>query len=193
MPTDFSQLPDDPVFNQALAKLWPDEGGFVDDPDDPGGATNLGITLYTLRRAGQLDGIDVDLNHDGTVDAHDIQRLDKATAALIYRVEWWDRYGYGHIGDPLLAIKVFNLAVNVGPGTAVRLFQQAINACDPHNQILVDGQLGPKTLAAANAADQHMLFGDLVQAAQDYYRHLVAIRPTLSKYLTGWLARAARV
>ena len=54
------------------------EGGYVNDPDDPGGATNFGVTIHTMRRLG------LDLDHDGDVDKHDVQMLSRAQAVDIF-------------------------------------------------------------------------------------------------------------
>lgn len=54
------------------------EGGYVNDPDDPGGATNFGVTIRTMRRLG------LDLDHDGDVDKHDVQMLSRAQAVDIF-------------------------------------------------------------------------------------------------------------
>lgn len=117
-------------FERALALVLAHEGGYVDHPADPGGATNLGITIGTLsdwlgRPASKAE----------------VRALTRAKVAPIYRKNYWDRVR----GDELPAgvdYCVFDFAVNSGPGRAVPSFQRAIGVAD-------DGKIGPVTLAAA--------------------------------------------
>ncbi len=94
------------TFPAYMPQLFKHEGGYVDHPRDPGGATNLGITLKTLRAwRGQ------------PVSKADVRALTKAEAEAIYRKEYWDRIG----GDALLAgpdAMLFDVAVNSGVGRA---------------------------------------------------------------------------
>lgn len=117
-------------FERALALALVHEGGYVDHPADPGGATNLGVTIGTLsdwlgRPASKAE----------------VRALTKAAVAPIYRKNYWDRVR----GDELPAgvdYCVFDFAVNSGPGRAIPSLQRAIGVAD-------DGKVGPVTLAAA--------------------------------------------
>ncbi len=97
-----------PAFERAMARLLGDEGGYVDNPADPGGETKFGITK---REYPNLD----------------IAALTPATAAAIYYRDWWQRYGYGDLPGPI-AVKLFDLAVNIGPDHAARCIQPALRA-----------------------------------------------------------------
>ena len=72
---------------QIAAQIVAREGGYVNDPDDPGGATNHGVTLATMRRLG------LDLNRDGRIDAADVRGLSAARAAAIYVEHYFRRPG----------------------------------------------------------------------------------------------------
>ena len=61
------------------------EGGYVNDPDDPGGATNHGVTIHTVRRLG------LDLEGDGQVDEQDVRVLDRDLAVEIFVDHYFDR------------------------------------------------------------------------------------------------------
>lgn len=106
-----------------FALQW--EGGFVNDPDDPGGATNYGITLRTLRDAG------IDIDGDGDVDVDDVRGLDLATVAKIYREKYWNVINADAL-DPLLAIASFDTAVNCGTGRVNRWLEE----CETYKDML---------------------------------------------------------
>lgn len=162
-----------PVFEDAIARLLSDEGGYVDNPADPGGETKFGITK---REYPQLD----------------IAALTRTEAIAIYYRDWWQRYRYGELPEPIAA-KLFDLAVNIGPDHAVRCLQRALRACS--RRVTEDGALGRATIAAAAAANQIAMLAALRSEAAGYYRALAALeRGRRSggdrEFLNGWLNRA---
>jgi lysozyme family protein len=178
------------LFNKAVITVLKHEGGFVQDPDDPGGATNYGISLRYLLGTGDLTlG---DFNHDGQIDIKDIQQMTIAQATDIYHSQWWVKYGYENLADSDLAGKVFDTAINMGGSQAHILLQRSIRACGI--VVTEDGQLGPKcfgaiaTLVAAGSADA--LLSSFRSEQAGFYRTLIAKKPIFEKYKTGWLARA---
>lgn len=166
------------------------EGGFVNDPDDPGGATNFGVTVHAMRRLG------LDLDADGDVDVADVRMLDKAHAREIFL----KHYFYGPHLDRLpkpLQPSVFDMYVNAG-AQAVMLLQDLLNAMG--QSIAVDGALGPQTVKAArNAmlmAPVHLVDAYGI-ARRNYYYRLADRRPSSRKYARskdggkgGWIRRA---
>jgi len=121
-------------FDHALAIVLTHEGGFVQNPQDPGGPTNFGITLETLSRV-----------RGRTASVEDIRDLTKEEAAEIYRRFYWDAVRADEL-PPGLDLAMFDLAVNSGPERAVVLLQTVLG-------IAADGILGPSTLEAARNAD----------------------------------------
>jgi len=122
-------------FDQACTFVIGLEGGYVDDPDDPGGETKFGIS----RRAYP------NLN---------IANLSKADAFTIYRRDYWFKAGCEDLPDRL-ASAVFDCAVNQGVDRAKRLLQKAA-------RVKVDGRIGPLTRAAIAAADEDTLLLDFL-------------------------------
>ncbi len=166
------------------------EGGFVDDPDDPGGVTNHGVTLGTLRRLG------LDLTGEGRIDADDIRHLTAQQAVAIYVEHYFTRPGLGALPE-VLHPPVFDMYVNAGDN-AVKVLQRLLTdmgfPCDP------DGQIGPQTIRAAQlayeAAPGHLADAYGI-ARRNYYYALADARPASRKYARrrdggkgGWILRA---
>ena len=158
-------------FDRAVAVVLQHEGGLVDDPDDPGGITNHGISLRFLRRV-----------RPGA-RPEDIRNLTRDEAIELYRRHFWHRYGYASLRDQAVATKVFDLSVNMGPRGAHVCLQRALRATG--ERVSEDGVLGPKTRAAVHRAAPGELLSALRSEAAGTYRN--RRRP---KYITGWLNRA---
>ena len=166
------------------------EGGFVNDPNDPGGATNHGVTIHTMRRLG------LDLTGDGRVDAADVRRLSTDQAIRIFIRHYFDAPGIARLPAPLQA-SVFDMYVNAG-ANAVKLLQRLFNRM--RIDVAVDGVIGPQTVAAARqamaAAPDHLVDAYGI-ARRNYYYALADGRPASRKYARrkdggkgGWITRA---
>jgi lysozyme family protein len=166
------------------------EGGFVNDPDDPGGATKYGVTIHTMRRLG------LDLTGDGKVTEADVRRLTRTQAAGIFVEHYWRRPGIANLPEALQA-SVFDMYVNAG-ANAVKVLQRLLN--DMGQAVTVDGAIGPQTIAAAAAAYAEAP-GHLADAygiaRRNYYYALADARPASRKYARrndggkgGWITRA---
>ena len=166
------------------------EGGFVNDPDDPGGATNHGVTIHTMRRLG------IDVNRDTRIDERDVRALSREQAVEIYLEHYFKRTGIVALPEPLQA-PVFDMYVNAG-GNAVKILQRLLTdmgyPCDP------DGALGPQTVRAAKmaheAAPAHLVDAYGI-ARRNYYYALADRRPASRKFARrrdggkgGWITRA---
>jgi len=176
-------------FPPALAYLLPHEGGFCDVDGDPGGPTNYGISLYWLKRCGDLDLADI--NHDGRVDIEDIRRLDGREAGALYQKHWWNHYRLEEIDNQRIASKLFDHAVNMGGVPAIRHLQSAMNACNA--LVGCDGVLGPITIAAVNRLNPQLLLEAYCADLAMFYQTLAAAKPKLRKFERGWLKRAREV
>lgn len=178
-------------FEPALDVVLRHEGGYADNPNDPGGATNFGVSLRFLKGIGDEDKdgwLVGDLDHDGDVDGDDIRAMTRGDAAAIYRRQFWERYGYDKIRSQAVAEKVFDLSVNTGPGRAHRILQEALGRSG--RRVKVDGQLGPRTREAVNSVDGRQLLADIRLEQLSFYRQLVVRKASLSEFLRGWERRA---
>jgi len=166
------------------------EGGYVNDPDDSGGATNHGVTIHTMRRLG------IDLDGDGDVDAADVRKLTRDRAAKIFKEHYFVKPGIAALPEVLQA-SVFDMYVNAG-GEAIKILQRLLAKFG--YPVTVDGALGPKTATAAGmafaVAPKHL--GDAYGIARrNYYYNLADSRKTSRKYARrkdggkgGWITRA---
>jgi lysozyme family protein len=172
------------------AEIVAREGGFVDDPDDPGGATKHGVTIHTMRRLG------LDLDGDGDVDGDDVRRITPERATDIFIEHYFDRPRIGALPTVLRA-SVFEMYVNSG-SNAVRILQTLLRRMG--HDIAVDGIIGPHTLraahAAADVAPDHLSDAYGIARRNHYYR-LADRRPASRKYARrrdggkgGWITRA---
>lgn len=174
-------------FDYAVKPVFEHEGLFSNNPADPGGATNYGISLRFLKNHG------IDINDDGQIDLMDVKSLTPQKAKAIYKKYWWDKYHYEAINSLAIATKILDMAVNMGAEQATKLVQRAANYCG-HN-LVVDGILGAKTLAAINEISQHNREQDFMDEIIDeqkwFYEHLAEEKPALKVFLKGWLRRAS--
>ncbi len=106
-----------------------------------------------------------------------------------YEVHFWNNWFSQLLSDDL-AKRVFDAAVNMGAGTAIRLLQTAANALG--GALTVDGGWGTLTLTAANSANSAALIATFIEAREDHYREIVRNNPADEKYLEEWLARAGK-
>lgn len=168
-------------FEYALNFLLNNEGGYSDDPDDPGGQTNMGITENDLKTYGKRLGF-----------PENVKELTRYHAKLFYRIAWWDKYNYNSINSLDLATKVFDLSVNMGAIHSHILLQRAINWSG--YAIPIDGVLGRRTLRAANeitfVGKEPDLHQEIREEAEHFYKKLTEKNLKLKKFLKGWLKRA---
>jgi lysozyme family protein len=156
-------------FETCVTFVLDQEGGYTNIPGDPGGPTNFGITLFTLRDWRKRD-----------VTAQDVMDMKIEEAKAIYRVKFWGLCSC----DSLPAgvdLMVFDSAVNTGPAHGIKWMQAAIN-------VFADGVIGPKTLAAVAACDKKSAILKMADFRNKYYRAL----HEFSLFGKGWLRRVDR-
>lgn len=166
------------------------EGGYVNDPDDPGGATKYGVTLATLKRHGR------DVTGDGRVDHADLKALEKREALRIF-VDHYYKSPRIDLLPAEIQDSVFDMSVNAGRN-AVRILQRVL--VQMGYALKVDGRIGPKTARACRSAadiDVSALRDAYGIARRNYYLSLADRRPSARKYVRsrrggkgGWIKRA---
>lgn len=174
-------------FEQAYAFVRHWEGGFVNDPKDPGGATKYGISFRFLKQYKKMGDID----GDGDVDADDILALTPEKAMEIYREAFWRKQCL-HELPPFEAAFMFDTGINMGPLRAGQILQRVLNR---HGAgLLVDGDVGPKTRRACLVICGDVHHGNAVMRELPFrrvraYNDVVAANPALLKFMPGWLNR----
>lgn len=157
-------------FDRCLDVVLVQEGGFTNDPQDPGGATNWGITFEELKRWRHADA---------TVD--DVKNMTKDEAREIYRTNYWNLMKC----DELTAgvdLTVFDFGVNAGPSRSIKMLQKIVGVTE-------DGSVGPITISAAKAVDAKQIIHAMAQRRLDYYRGL----STWPHFGKGWTNRTNAV
>jgi lysozyme family protein len=162
------------TFEVALPFVLQWEGGYVDDPDDPGGATNFGITQNTYTAWLR------------PVASRPVKLITTAEVQAIYRTNYWDAI-HGNALPAIIRPILFDCAVNQGVGYARKLLQWAVGAKQ-------DGVIGTQTLAAVQAYNPELLARELLWARMLRYVALcrawkVAGKANPHKFLDGWIRR----
>lgn len=151
------------------------EGGFVNDPDDRGGATNRGVTLATWRRVGY------DKDGDGDIDVDDLRLLTPDDVyARVLKPHYWDRCRADEIQSQAIA----NILVDwvwASGAWGIKYTQQLLG-------VAADGIVGNKTLAAIHASEPEELFRRIWLRREQHFRACAA-QPGQTKFLKGWLRR----
>ncbi len=155
----------------ALTLGW--EGGFVDDPADPGGATCYGVTLAVYRGWAE----------DPSLGVADIRDISPDAVSAIYSTNFWNATRADAM-PPGVDLMLFDEAVNTGCSRSVRILQTALGFQSQQ----IDGCVGPATIQAARQSDSRHLVGAVHDRQAAYYRGL----STFARFGAGWLRRAAQ-
>ena len=152
------------------------EGGFVNDPDDLGGATNKGVTISTWKQCGY------DKDGDGDVDVLDLKLItEKDMINYILKPHYWDRWKADQIKNQSVA----NILVDwvwASGAYGIKIPQQILG-------VTTDGVVGPKTIVALNAQNPKVLFDKIMQERVAFIDRICTSRPANKKFKKGWLNR----
>ena len=156
-------------FDEIIEVVLEHEGGYVNDPKDPGGETNFGIAKRS---------------HPDV----DIKNLTKEGAKEIYKEVYWDKNKVESLPRDLWHI-YFDMCVNQGKSRAVKIIQRAVNG--KGGSLTVDGGMGPMTIASIFKSNVEL---DRIRAYRvKYYSDLVTRKPDLERFYFGWFKRALEV
>ena len=154
------------------------EGGFVNDKNDRGGATNKGVTLTTWKSCGY------DIDADGDIDIDDLRLItadDVITKVL--KPHYWDALRADEIKSQAVANILVDWAYNSGPSKAAKAVQKIVGTT-------IDGCVGPKTIHAINQVPYPSnLFTAIKNARLSFINKIVENDPSQRKFYKGWLNR----
>jgi lysozyme family protein len=166
-------------FEKFIRIILEHEGRFSVDPDDPGGATNYGVSLRFLKNDLGMLG---DFDHDGDLDEQDIIVMTQEQAEDIYYEYFYLPLYIESLENEALALQLFDFGVNAGKSRAVKILQRVLKVPD-------DGIIGPITIAAANDSECGRCGECYRDARLEYYDQLCVDNPAFAKYRRGWFNR----
>jgi hypothetical protein len=158
-------------FHNYFRHIVNSEGGFVNDPDDPGGATMRGVTQGT---------------YNGYLDRHgrkrqSVRNITPDEVTQIYREGYWNVVRGDELPDDT-AFVVFDAAINHGPGTAVRMLRRSLG-------MKADGGMTQEVIDRALQANDNQNAYQIIDARLRYYDGIIARKPKMAKYRKGWQKR----
>lgn len=169
------------LFSGIIEKVLRHEGGYVNDPLDPGKATNRGISWATWTTyAKKILGVEPTLEN--------LKTLTKEQAIAIYETVFWEKPGMMEIEDPDMRYAFFDFYVNA-QGYATEVLQKTLNSLQSEVTLVVDKTIGPKTIACINSVDHKLLYNTFLEKRKEYYQEVVIKNPDRQKFLKGWLNR----
>lgn len=156
-------------FEPSLKEVLRQEGGYVDHPSDPGGATMKGITIGTYR----------EYKRNPYITKEQLKAIPDSEVTDIYRSRYWNPLRCDDMPDGVDFL-LFDFGVNAGVGRSAKMLQQIL-------KVAQDGIIGPKTVEAAKSMDKDKLIIEFSEAKEAFYKSLKTF-PVFGK---GWLKRVA--
>jgi lysozyme family protein len=170
-------------YEQALQWILSHEGGYVNDPDDPGGETYKGVAR---KMNSKWDGwlvVDMLKRQSGFPANLDKDTELQEAVKSFYQINYWDRIKGDHIQNQEVATSIFDFAVNAGVSTSSSLAQLVVGTTQ-------DGVIGNQSIAQINSFDPEYFIASFTVAKIARYISIVKKRPTSKKYFYGWVCRA---
>ena len=170
-------------FSQALKKVLQREGGYVNDPDDPGGETYKGIARKINSKWDGWTIIDIAHKKSGFPANLESDTDLQEKISSFYNVNYWDRINGDKISNQEVANSIFDFAVNAGVSVSSSLAQMVVGAT-------ADGVIGNQSIEKINAFDSEHFLASFTVAKIARYISIIKNRPSSQKYLYGWVRRA---
>ena len=172
-------------FDRTIIKVFKHEGGFVNNPSDPGGATKFGITHKTLASW-----------RNEEVSFRDVVRMERKEAKEIYRSLYWDKMRLDEINDEKVAAAIMDMGVNSGCRQGVKILQRAVNSVGSYKLgsrfvgLKVDGLIGRNTLRETNRVNSTLLLPAFFLERSKFYVDICRRRRASRGFLYAWIRRS---
>lgn len=173
-------------FSSAFSATMQAEGGYVNDPKDPGGETYKGVARKLNSKWEGWILIDLAKREHNFPTNLDGNAPLQAKIKTFYEVNYWDKVRGDDISDQHVAESIFDFAVNAGTATSAKLAQLTVNA-EP------DGVIGPATLQKINAEDPRTFLALFALHKIRRYTQICERRPDSKKFFYGWVKRTLEV
>jgi lysozyme family protein len=170
-------------FTQAFQLMIAHEGGYVNDPDDPGGETYKGVARKIFSKWDGWTKVDILKRQPGFPANLDKDTELQGAVSDFYRVNFWDKINGDQITNQDVANSIFDFGVNAGVTTSASLAQMVIG-------VNSDGVIGPQSISGINNYDPNHFLASFTVAKIARYVNIVKKRPTSQKYFFGWVIRA---
>ena len=154
------------------------EGGYANNKNDNGGETYRGVTIATWTAYCKRKGITAPL-----------KKMSQAQWEDVMKGGYWDAIRASELRSQSVANQVADFAVNAGVNRAAITLQQAVNSANHNTALKVDGIIGAKTLAAANALNASTLYWAFRELRTNFYKSLASKSAKQTTFLKGWLRR----
>lgn len=170
-------------FTQAFQLMIAHEGGYVNDPDDPGGETYKGVARKIHSKWDGWTKVDMLKRQAGFPGNLDKDTELQQDVEDFYRINFWNKIKGDDITDQEVANSIFDFGVNAGTGTSASLAQMVIGA-------KADGVIGPVSIDMLNKFNPEHFLASFTVAKIARYISIIKKRPTSRKYFYGWVCRA---
>lgn len=160
---------------KAINQVLIHEGGYVNHPNDRGGATNWGITKRVYEEF---------MNRSVSLD--EMKNMPKGNAYTIYKEKYWDKVKGDEIKSYAKSYALFDQAVNRGHVSAIKQAQKILG-------ITQDGIIGPQTLKHINESKDKDFINKYLGESENFYRTLASNDPSQMVFLNGWLNRVSSI
>jgi len=157
-------------FETSIEFIKPIEGGYSNNPNDPGGETNFGISKRSYPNL-------------------DIKNLTWEQAKAIYKRDFWDKMHCSELPESVAHL-VLDFGINSGPVASIKILQKALNTLG--SSLVVDGAIGPRTISAVASQSTKDICDEMLSARIMFYANLIVKNPKMLEDLVGWLNRVEK-
>lgn len=175
-----------PAFNITMGN----EGGYANNPNDSGGETWRGIARNYWPKWNGWPVVDqIVATHPANLNQALFANASLNTMVeQFYQENFWDTESLSSINCQQTANQLFDIAVNMGMGTAGKILQEAINTLTS-NKVTVDGMVGPLTVQAANGLNDEALYNAVCALRKQRYENIIAANPSQAAFENSWFSR----